>query len=397
VVSIEDDEWETEASKDYEYGDILPKKPAKPDAEKKPTEKIIVNNKRGRPPQKHAAATTAHKEERPKRSPKNQVVKSVEPVFKKNKNTPKNTDIMSIEQIEAVVKKTVKEAMEGSSKLGHKVQQQGIVCVLLYFLFLVEEHCVSSEGTLSSLEVTNILQKKLQFVATTAQCKLLGVDEKKHRGAMSIVDTYLNKDFKLVEYTDDAKAVVSTGKIMLCYFLTVLMSLLILVTGVVTQVNKKAKTCTVSFDCETLHPMLDVSLEKIKVYLDQSLYFSQTGTVLDVIAILSKNSSRCTTDAKVCLTTKLNVIPVVLPYDFDSKSFLRNTEMVQFGDAVSLAKNNFDATVEKMSMEIVAFDDDNYYVSVLSYFFYRFSIDLNFLNRSSSTTSHFVRRYMNHV
>lgn len=120
MVSIEDDECD----------DNLPNKLAEPDAEE-PTEKIIVKKKRGRPPQRNAAsAQIVHNVERPKRS-QNHQVKSDEPVFKKKKSTAKNTDIISIEQIEAVVKKAVKEAMEGSSKLRQEVQQQGIVCVLL--------------------------------------------------------------------------------------------------------------------------------------------------------------------------------------------------------------------------------------------------------------------------
>lgn len=217
----------------------------------------------------------------------------------------------------------------------------------------VQYVCVLPDA-LSSLEVTKILTKQTQ---------LIGI-EKKKRGATSYHDIYFEKNIKFVEY-NGVNPRISTGKNHTqVNFLVINFDLILfLLTGIVSTVDKKTKTCTVSFDDNTVPPMYDVSFDNIDTYMDQTAYFRSTGTVSDVVGLFTEHVSRFTVDTYMCLTSKQNTIPIVLPYDFDATGFTANAIMSPVGDAICLDDNSFDTTAEKLSMQIVAKDRTNFYVS----------------------------------
>lgn len=138
-------------------------------------------------------------------------------------------------------------------------------------------------------------------------------------------------------------------------------------TGLVTEIDKNTKTCTVSFD-DGKPRQENVSFSKIDKYRLHSEYFSNTGAIDRVVAKFSANTSLFTQDVFACLTLKHDSIPIVLPFEFDATPF--NFGGIPIGDTICIERDIFETTVDSLSLEIAAEDGKNFYVSVLFFCFF---------------------------
>ena len=124
------------------------------------------------------------------------------------------------------------------------------------------------------------------------------------------------------------------------------------------------KSCAVSFKpSRESMPDQDIPIWKIDDYLQQSIFFMNTGPIDRVLAQFSPNDSRFTIAVYACTTIKHDTIPVVLPYETNVTAF--SFTGIPVGDAFSVEKDLFEHAAEKLSLEIAADDGDNYYVRFL--------------------------------
>lgn len=133
-------------------------------------------------------------------------------------------------------------------------------------------------------------------------------------------------------------------------------------TGIVTYVDNKEKSCTVSFDTDKISPVGNVPYAKIEYYLQQSVFLSSIGPINRIIAKFHADKSLFTVDVYACLTHKYDLNPVVPAYEFDAEVF--NFAGIPVGDCLSLEKTILEETCLHLNLEIAAKDDTNYYVSV---------------------------------